>query len=237
MDPYLSEQEQIEAIKSWWRRHGSTLLITLALLLAAYWGWQLWQKQQADSQARAAALYQNMEQAYLLAQKGEKEEQAQQLATFTHLAGQLKSDYPTYGYARFAAWMLAKAAVARQDYQAAEKELEWVLAHLGMGWMKGEDTLSAAISRLRLAQLKLAQKQFDAALAQLDLVSDGAFEVREAELRGDVLMAKGDAAGAVAAYTRALAATAVDDPLRGLTEMKLDDAKSRLPKTNTEQKP
>ena len=68
MDPYLSEQEQIEAIKSWWRRHGSTLLITLALLLAAYWGWQLWQKQQADSQARAAALYQNMEQAYLLAQ-------------------------------------------------------------------------------------------------------------------------------------------------------------------------
>ncbi|HNJ74765.1 MAG TPA: tetratricopeptide repeat protein, partial [Pseudomonadales bacterium] len=95
----------------------------------------------------------------------------------------------------------------------------------------------AAISRLRLAQLKLAQKQFDAALAQLDLVSDGAFEVREAELRGDVLMAKGDAAGAVAAYTRALAATAVDDPLRGLTEMKLDDAKSRLPKTNTEQKP
>lgn len=50
-------------------------------------------------------------------------------------------------------------------------------------------------------------------------------------------MAKGDAAGAVAAYTRALAATAVDDPLRGLTEMKLDDAKSRLPKTNTEQKP
>ena len=237
MDPYLSEQEQIEAIKSWWRRHGNRLLIALALVLAAYWGWQLWQKQQTESQAKAATLYQNMEQAYLLAQKSDKEQREQQLATFRHLAEQLKSDYPTHGYARFAAWMLAKSAVEKEDYQAAEKELEWVLAHLDMGWRKGEDTISAAISRLRLAQLKLAQKQFDAALAQLDLVSDSAFEVRQAELRGDVLMAKGDTAGAVDAYTRALAATTVDDPLRGLTEMKLDDAKSRLPQPQTEQKP
>lgn len=237
MEPYLSEQEQIEAIKSWWRRYGISVLVAVLVAVAGYWGWQLWQDRQEQSRAGAAALYQSMEQAFLLAQKSPQEQREQQIATFRHLGEQLKNDYPTYGYARFAAWLLARQAVESSDYQAAEKEYEWVLAHLSNGRFKGEDSNSGAISRLRLARLKLAQEQPDAALELLNLVTDSAFQLQQSEIKGDVLMAKGDLAGAVDAYEQALAATAMDDPLRQLTEMKLEDVKARLPQPKSEQKP
>lgn len=237
MEPYLSEQEQIEAIKNWWRRYGVSVLVAIALAAASYGGWQLWQNRQAQSRADAAALFQSMEQAFLLAQKSPQEQKEQQIATFRHLGEQLKSDYPTHGYARFAAWLLARQAIESADYQAAEKEYEWVLAHLDNGWLKGEDSNFGAISRLRLARLKLAQQQHDEALELLNLVTGSAFQPQQSEIKGDVLMAKGDLAGAVDAYEQALTATAMDDPLRQLTEMKLDDVKARLPQPKPEQKP
>ncbi len=236
MEPYLSEQEQIETIKNWWRRYGISVLIAVLVAVAGYWGWQLWQDRQQQMLVTTATLYQNMEQAYLLAQKSPQQRE-QQIATLRHLGEQLKNDYPTHGYARFAAWLLARQAVEADDYQAAVAEYEWVLAHLSNGRFKGEDSNAGAISRLRLARLKLALQQPDAALELLKLVTDSAFQVQQSEIRGDVLMAKGDQAGAVDAYEQALAATAMDDPLRQLTEMKLDDAKARLPQPKSEQKP
>ena len=38
-----TEEEQIEAIKQWWKKNGSSLLIGVGLALAIVFGWQAWQ--------------------------------------------------------------------------------------------------------------------------------------------------------------------------------------------------
>ena len=45
-----TEEEQIEAIKRWWKKNGSSLLLGIALALAIVFGWQAWQNHQAGAQ-------------------------------------------------------------------------------------------------------------------------------------------------------------------------------------------
>jgi predicted negative regulator of RcsB-dependent stress response len=51
--------------------------------------------------------------------------------------------------------------------------------------------------------VQLAQGNTDAALKTLDAARPGAFAARYAEVRGDVLLAKGDRDGALKAYREA----------------------------------
>ena len=61
----------------------------------------------------------------------------------------------------------------------------------------------ALVARTRLARVQLAQGNADAALATLAAVQPGGFVARFAEIRGDALHAKGDVAGALAAWREA----------------------------------
>jgi predicted negative regulator of RcsB-dependent stress response len=78
-----------------------------------------------------------------------------------------------------------------------------------------------SIARLRLAALLLEQKQYDAALAQLDAANAKTFEPLVADRRGDVLLAQGKKDEARAAYERAYAAMDATVDYRRLVEAKL----------------
>ena len=62
------------------------------------------------------------------------------------------------------------------------------------------------VARLRLARVQSAQGKYDDALATLKVESAGEFAPRIADTRGDVLLAKGDRAGALKEYLAARAA-------------------------------
>jgi predicted negative regulator of RcsB-dependent stress response len=66
------------------------------------------------------------------------------------------------------------------------------------------------VARLRLARVQLAQGRYDAALASLDAAATPAIDARVLELKGDVLLAKGDQAGALDYWRKADAAAAAD---------------------------
>ena len=54
MDVYTTEEQQIEAIKKWWQTNGNSVLIGIALAIAAVLGYQTWnQNKQANSEAAA----------------------------------------------------------------------------------------------------------------------------------------------------------------------------------------
>jgi len=76
-----------------------------------------------------------------------------------------------------------------------------------------------AVADVRQARVLNAQGQYDAALAAIASTdaSDG-FKVMVLELRGDILLAKGDNAGARAAYQAAIDA---DAQASSLAEIKL----------------
>ena len=80
----------------------------------------------------------------------------------------------------------------------------------------------SAIARLRLASLLLDQKTYDAAIAELNKEHPAGFDALFLDLKGDVLVAKGDAAAARDAYKSALAKLVGDSPNRQFIQTKLD---------------
>lgn len=207
---YQSDDEQVEALKKWWKDNGSSTLIGIGLSIAAVFGWQGWQQQQQAQADQASATYQNF-----LTVVSQEPLAGEQLATANHLAETLKSNFSSSTYAQFAALYKAQFAVKEKNLDQAETELRWVL----------DQRPSAEIAvqaSLRLARVLHAKNQHDEALALLQgdaLAYSTLFE----ELKGDIYLAKGDVEKAKQAYQQAkqLNQTAENPINTNLLELKI----------------
>jgi predicted negative regulator of RcsB-dependent stress response len=79
------------------------------------------------------------------------------------------------------------------------------------------------LAKLRLGKVLLAQGKIDAALTEIQGVEGGALQGAFDELRGDILLARGDRDKARDAYTNALAAYGEVPDKAELVQLKLDD--------------
>ena len=70
MESYRTEEEQVEALRRWWDENGRSTLVTIVLVLAATFGWQGWQRYDAQRMDSASDLYQQMLEAAAMAQEG-----------------------------------------------------------------------------------------------------------------------------------------------------------------------
>lgn len=201
----LEEQEHISALKAWWERFGN--LVTAGIVLAAlsFAGWQGWQWYRAEQAAKAALVYGEMTRAV----------QAGDLKKARDAAGLIIDQFPRSGYAPLAA--LAGARLAHQAADAAEARarLQWVLDHARDPGLKD-------VARLRLASVLLDEKQYDDALKLLDSKPGDPQANLFADLRGDVLLAKGSVVEARAAYQTALERSDAQSPFRNLIQIKID---------------
>ncbi|MCV6588401.1 MAG: tetratricopeptide repeat protein [Marinobacterium sp.] len=188
-----TEEEQVQALKDWWKENGRSLMIGVAAALAIVMGWKAWQQNQQRNAETASLLYQNMVDAVVGVVS---EDDAASLSTARHLGEQLKADFENEAYARFAAMLLARVAVDQGELDRALSELDWVLAH-------EPDSEQAELASLRKARILSAQGKTDEALALLATLQNSAFEVQVAEARGDLLFKNGDRDGAREAYQQA----------------------------------
>lgn len=215
MDVYKTEDEQLEALKKWFRDNGRHVVIGMLVAAVAVFGAYSWQQRQQHQHDTASVEYQNLLQAIHALENNSSKET---LATARHIAETLKTDFENSSYAQFAAFFKAKLAVDENDMAQAETELRWVLAH------KPADDIRA-LAQLRLARVLHAKGDDTAALAQLDEASAGSYAGAFLQLKGDIAQARGDLDAARAAYTRAQEleskmTTPINDPL---LEMKLRD--------------
>ena len=141
-----------------------------------------------------------------------------QRATARHLAEQLRTDYSDSSYAHFAALYQAKFAAEAQDWAAAEQVLQSVVDG-------ADDPLLVVQAKIRLARVAQAQAKHDAALALLQIDEPGAYGAMIAELRGDILLARGERDAARTAYLEAQSLLqAMEQPLPNpLLTMKIQD--------------
>jgi predicted negative regulator of RcsB-dependent stress response len=201
----LEEQEQIEALKDWWKHNGRlVLLAVLAALIAfaAVTGWRYYKDQQS---AQASQLYGELEKAV----------QASDTRKINEVAGQIIDRYGRTAYAPMAALVAAKASVDAGDLKTAGSRLAWAVEH-------ARDEETAAVARLRLAAVRLDEKQYEEALRLLEQKHPEAFSGLYADLRGDVLVAQGKLAEARAAYKQALEKLAPETTYRLIVQAKLD---------------
>lgn len=228
-DPYHTEEDQIRAIRQWWERNGSSTLISVGLALAIVFGWQSWQQHLQSSGEESAALYQQLQQAVELARDDEV-----QRTTAKHLGGQLLELQPSGRYGDYANLMLARLAAESDDLAGAEQQLRAVIARHpaeAPGMFRARldallgrevDPQLGTLARLRLARVLIAQSRPDDAAALLGPETGGDFEIERTELRGDILREKGDHAGALAAYERAMELAKESGSVR-LLELKLEE--------------
>jgi Uncharacterized protein conserved in bacteria len=216
---YGSDEEQLEALKNWWKENGTSLLMSVALALVAFFGVRQWQSSQEAAAGVASDLYQQLSELAIGTISAPLTDEQLQQADAVYQ--RLKSDFDSSIYTRYAALAMAKFLVDKGDEQRAAQELQWILDNPNLGFLRKAEEELFMVARLRLARVKLSLGQPDAAMALLKEVEPGSFAAGFAEVEGDILLEKGDVEGARAAYTRALASTQGVNPV--LLQLKLQD--------------
>ncbi len=201
----LEEQEQIDALKAWWRQNGRMViaaLVAAALAATAVTGWRYYKQQRAE---QAAQLFATLEQAA----------RGADVKRVKEVAAQLMDGFGNTTYGALAALVAAKTSFDAGDLKAAGSQLQWAVEH-------AKDDETAAVARLRLAGVRLDEKQYDDALRLLDAQHPEAFDGLYADLRGDVLFAQGKLPEAKAAYKLALQKLPPEGNYRYVVQAKLD---------------
>jgi predicted negative regulator of RcsB-dependent stress response len=201
----LEEQEQLSALQAWWKQWGAMLLLGIALVIGAVAAYQAWAWYKRGQSADASQLY----AAVLKAERDGDPKQAREMAA------KLAERYGSVGYAPLAQLLSARLSFEAGDLGAAKQSLQWVIDH-------GRDEDMKAVARYRLAGVLLDEKQYDQALGLLEGKSEHPMANLYADLRGDILVAKGSPAQARAAYQSALEKTEVGSPYRNLIQIKID---------------
>lgn len=201
----FQEQEQLEAVKSWWARYGTLVMVVLIaclLTVAAFQGWRYYRHHQSLS---AATLYEQMAQAERLSEHKKVRD----------IAAQITDKYARTPYAAMAALSAARAAFETGDLAAAKAQLQWVIDN-------AREEEVREVARLRLAGVLLDEKKYDEALTLVKGTNSAAFAALHADMRGDILLAQGKRGEARAAYRQALEKSDVKSPYRPMIQAKLD---------------
>ncbi|EJE8557055.1 YfgM family protein [Vibrio vulnificus] len=201
MEVYNTEEEQVEAIKDWWKENGKAVIIGAVVGLGGLFGWRYYQD--SVTQAREAASQNYTSAINALQAKGA--EAAADVEAFI-----ASNDVKEYSV--LAALQLAKAQVTAGDLDAALTQLKWAQS-------SSKDAALIPLTTYRIARVEAELGNFDAAKAELAKVTDASWAGRVAELRGDIALRQGDKEAAYAAYSEAQQAADAGQTL----QMKLDD--------------
>ena len=214
MAQHLSDEEQLESLKRWWKENGTQLLIMVVVVIGGWFGWQQWQDAREQKAAAASAIYSDIME---LSGRGPVETLTDEnKMRLLELAESLRVDYEGSQYAQYANMMLARMAVGDEDLGKAAELLQEVME-------SSDDSELANIARIRLARVEVAQDNYTRALEILDVEVPMAMTSLFAELRGDVHYYLEDFAAARAAYQSALTGLANNSDIsRPLLEFKLN---------------
>lgn len=202
MDYVENKLETADRVKKFWTKYGNIIVTTILVIMLLIVGKQYWQRHEVKMAAQAASIYQNL----LMGENNQPQTQA--------LANQLMTEYKNTAYASLAAFVLAKQALAQQNYAVAQRQFTWVINNTDVKSFK-------AMAQISNARLLIAQNQPQPALALLE-------QVREKEFMGEVWLVKGDAylalkenVAAKEAYQQAVNDLELTSPLHNYAEMKL----------------
>jgi predicted negative regulator of RcsB-dependent stress response len=201
----LHEQEQVDALKAWWKENGNWVIGALVVGLLGFAGMQYWKSHQSSQTAEAAKLYAEVM----------KQTATNDAKRIGDAADALASRYGSSAYAPRAQLLAAQASLQARDVAHAKVQLQWAIEHASESGL--QDT-----ARLKLASVLLDEKKYDEALKQLDAAHPESFTGLYADLRGDVLSAQGKVAEARAAYQQAYDKTDAQSVYRNLIQLKLD---------------
>lgn len=186
MEQFATEEQQVEAIKKFWKDNGGAIVIGAVLGLGGLWSWRYYNDTQVAAKETASAEYQT------LVTTLSEENSLENAKAFITAQG-------ATGYAPLAAFIAAQTAVEQADFVTAVTQLQQVSTLT-------TDPILLTVANLRLARVQFATMDYSAALATLIKVENSAYIAEKEALRGDILVAQGNFEQAQSAYSASIAA-------------------------------
>jgi predicted negative regulator of RcsB-dependent stress response len=213
----LNEAEQWERAKALVGELWIYVVGGVAIGGAILWGWN-WNKDRIEKRSvDASSRYEEAIDAFTRNDK----------TRGNQLVEELNRDYAATPYAALGTLIAARTQVESNELDKAATGLKSVMD-------TAVDPEIRTIARLRLARVQSAQGKYDDALATLKVEDAGEFAPRIADVRGDVLLAKGDREGALREYLAARTGEDKGQVDRDLLDLKIRDLGGTPPKTPEE---
>lgn len=192
MEEFESEDQQVEAIKKWWKENGASLVLGLGIGIAALLGWREYLAYQTEHSAKASDLFEAVQTQI-----------ANEMLDATHIgkADLIRNEYEDTPYAALVSLLQASHEYDSGNTESALTHLRWAIENSSENDVK-------YVASLRLARLLIAEQQYDQAEAILLADHPAGFNVGYEELKGDLYVAKGEIAMARVAYDKAINAAA-----------------------------
>jgi len=206
VDTYQTEEEQVQAIKDWWKENSRAIIAGLIIGIGSITGYRYWTNYQTTQSEQASLIYAQVIVSAANADSSKAFEQGKSLI----------SDYSGTPYAALSALTLSKLALDKSDYPTAAAQLRWVIDN------SGDDGLKH-VARLRLARVLAAQDKLDLAISLLNEVDTSGFTTLYQETRGDIFVQQGKTVEARNEYRKALEDLEMNPQRRRTLEMKMND--------------
>lgn len=206
----LEEQEQLDALKHFWRDYGRLIIVAVLAFVLGVGGVEGWKHYKLSRAQEASSQYAKLEKA--IAKEDVNE--------IRNVGGDIIAQYGNTPYGPMAALVVAKADHDAGDLDKAAERLKWAVDNANSDDVK-------MIARLRLAGVLLDQDKTDEALKLLDQEVTPAFIGAYADLRGDVLVAQGKPAEAREQYKKALEHSGNDSTWHDVVQLKMDALSSK----------
>lgn len=214
-EEYQTEEEQIAAIKRWWKENGKSIILGLVLGIGGISGYRYWQGTVVE-QAQLAST--SFSEVVSLSGSSKKE--------FLDKVSEVQTQYAGQSYADLSAFVAAKNLIDKKDYAAAKEQLKWIIAN-------SQYDSFVHIAKIRLAKVMLQLGEAEAALELVKDETSSGFESIYAELRGDIHASLKLYVKAKADYQLALNKISIGDRRSVAIEMKTNNLPATDSPTNS----
>ncbi len=188
MEAFETEEQQVEAIKKWWRENYKMVVFLAIVVIGSILGSQYYQENRLLLGEAASDNYNAILDAV-------EQNQSEIIADRTHL---LQNDFNSSPYTMLATLLLSKTLAESGKSEQAIKELQWVEKNT-------QDKSLQQIALIQRAHLLASSKQTEQALQLIkSSAEDGSFAALKLETEGDILVSQGKLVEAKQAYDEAM---------------------------------
>lgn len=213
MADLMTEEEQIIAIKTWWKKYGWYVIGGITAGLILYFGYSTWQTHNFNARADASLNYETIVDNLAMGKVQEADKQ---------IVNDANAQLPM-PYVQLEQWLLSEVELKQNNYDKA-------LINLQQALVLSEDPFTRELSSTRLARIYIAQGKSQEALDMLALKNDA-----QASKNPEVYLARGDAYAALqdienarSAYEQAWQLFPTYSPARELIAMILAELPERI---------
>ncbi len=184
---HVSEDEQLEKVKKWWKDNGTGVVTGVVLGLGLIVGYNWWQKNQDNKALEASTIFSQLIEA----------NETEDAAKVAELGDKLKNDYASTDYAAKGLILAAVAQIKAGNADRGKSDLQWVIDNSKL-------IDNQLLATFRLARQLYREGQYDQTLALVDIDNKAGFASQYFELIGDVKNKQGNLKEAQDAYIKAM---------------------------------